>query len=30
MRERIEHLGGSLSIDSSPGQGTRLRASVPG
>jgi signal transduction histidine kinase len=29
MRERIEHLGGSFSLDSSPGQGTRLAVEVP-
>ena len=29
MRERIEELGGTLSIDSLPGGGTRLRAWVP-
>jgi ligand-binding sensor domain-containing protein/signal transduction histidine kinase len=29
MRERIEHLGGSFSLHSSPGQGTRLAVEVP-
>jgi signal transduction histidine kinase len=29
MRERAERLGGTLSIDSSPGAGTRLRVEVP-
>lgn len=29
IRSRVESLGGSLSIDSSPGKGTRLRASIP-
>jgi len=29
MRERVEMLGGSLQIDSSPGRGTRLRATLP-
>ena len=29
MRERIERLGGSLSIDSQPGSGTTVRAVVP-
>lgn len=29
MRERIESLGGVLLVDSSPGAGTRLKASVP-
>ena len=29
MRERIERLGGSLSIDSQPGNGTTVRAVVP-
>jgi signal transduction histidine kinase len=29
MRERVEALGGRLEIDSSPGQGTEIRASVP-
>lgn len=29
MRERVEALGGSLEIDSAPGQGAEIRASVP-
>jgi signal transduction histidine kinase len=29
MRERIESLGGSLHIDSVPGQGTTIRAEIP-
>ena len=29
MRQRAEHVGGTLSIQSSPGQGTRVRASLP-
>lgn len=29
IRERIEHLGGSLTIDSQPGKGTRARLCVP-
>jgi ligand-binding sensor domain-containing protein/signal transduction histidine kinase len=29
MRERVEALGGHLEIESSPGQGTEIRASVP-
>jgi signal transduction histidine kinase len=29
MRERLESLGGTLRIDSRPGEGTRLRAFVP-
>lgn len=29
MRERVSHLGGSLEVDSAPGDGTRLRASIP-
>jgi signal transduction histidine kinase len=29
MRERVERLGGTLRIDSSPGAGTRLRVDVP-
>jgi two-component system nitrate/nitrite sensor histidine kinase NarX len=29
MRERMELIGGSLSIDSAPGQGTRVTALVP-
>jgi len=29
IRSRVESLGGSLSIDSSPGKGTRLRATIP-
>ncbi|HLV97315.1 MAG TPA: PAS domain S-box protein [Ktedonobacterales bacterium] len=29
MRERVSHLGGTLQIESTPGQGTRLCAQVP-
>jgi signal transduction histidine kinase len=29
MRERVERLGGTLSIDSEPGSGTTVRAVVP-
>jgi signal transduction histidine kinase len=29
MQERVSHLGGSLQIESAPGQGTRLHAQVP-
>jgi signal transduction histidine kinase len=29
MRERIRILGGTLTIDSRPGEGTRLRAEAP-
>ena len=29
MRERVEALGGRLEIDSAPGRGTEIRASVP-
>jgi len=29
MRERVERLGGGLEIDSKPGGGTRVRATVP-
>ena len=29
MRERVKGLGGELQIESVPGQGTRIRASVP-
>jgi signal transduction histidine kinase len=29
MRERVEHLGGTLRIDSAPGHGTRIVARVP-
>jgi signal transduction histidine kinase len=28
MRERVERLGGGLTIDSGPGRGTTLRARV--
>ena len=29
MQERIAHLGGTFSVESAPGQGTRVRAEVP-
>jgi signal transduction histidine kinase len=29
MRERAEHLGGQLSIESAPGSGTVVRAVIP-
>jgi PAS domain S-box-containing protein len=29
MRERVEMVGGSLSIESAPGQGTTIRAQIP-
>ena len=29
MRERVEHLGGTLAIESSPGVGTKVQVSVP-
>ncbi len=29
MRERVEMIGGTLSIESSPGQGTTVRAEIP-
>lgn len=29
MRERSEHLGGSLEISSAPGEGTRIRVRIP-
>jgi signal transduction histidine kinase len=29
MKERVMLLGGSLEIDTKPGQGTRLEASIP-
>ena len=29
MRERTARLGGTLTVDSAPGQGTRLRAQIP-
>src|SRR5688500_16143312 len=29
MRERLERAGGSLSLDSAPGQGPRVRATLP-
>ena len=29
MRERIEHFNGNFSIDSSPGKGTHIIASIP-
>jgi signal transduction histidine kinase len=29
MRERVEMLGGSLNVESNPGEGTRLEVTVP-
>jgi len=29
MRERVAHLGGTLRIESAPGEGTRIRAQIP-
>lgn len=29
MRERIEMIGGSLDITSSPSEGTKIRAEIP-
>jgi len=29
MRERVEMLGGMLTIESSPGKGTTIKAEVP-
>jgi len=29
MRERVEQLGGTFQLESSPGQGTTLRATLP-
>ncbi|MCX6950679.1 MAG: ATP-binding protein [Verrucomicrobia bacterium] len=29
MRERVEMVGGTVTIESSPGQGTTVRAEVP-
>jgi signal transduction histidine kinase len=29
MRERVEMLGGTLAIDSTPGEGTRMRSTLP-
>ena len=29
MRERAERLGGTLSLESAPGQGARLRVGIP-
>jgi signal transduction histidine kinase len=29
MRERAEHIGGKLTVDSAPAQGTRIRAELP-
>jgi signal transduction histidine kinase len=30
MRERVEMLGGSLTVESSPGKGTTVNVEVPG
>jgi signal transduction histidine kinase len=30
MQERVRNLGGELQIESAPGQGTCIRAEVPG
>ncbi len=29
MRERIAHLGGTFTIESAPGRGTRVSAEIP-
>jgi signal transduction histidine kinase len=29
LRDRVEALGGTLSVESLPGRGTRLRAALP-
>ena len=29
MRERVAALGGALTVESAPGQGTRTRATIP-
>jgi signal transduction histidine kinase len=29
LRERVQSLGGQWSIDSAPGEGTRVRVSIP-
>jgi signal transduction histidine kinase len=29
LRDRIESIGGALSINSTPGDGTRIKASLP-
>jgi signal transduction histidine kinase len=29
MRERVEMVGGSLTIESAPGRGTTVRAEIP-
>jgi len=29
MRERIEYLGGTFQVISSPGKGTRIRVKIP-
>jgi signal transduction histidine kinase len=29
LRERVEALGGQFDLQSAPGQGTRVRASIP-
>ena len=29
MRERVEHVGGALTVESSPGKGTRVRMTIP-
>jgi signal transduction histidine kinase len=30
IRERVQHLGGRVEIDSSPGAGTRVTLAMPG
>ena len=29
MRERVEYLGGTFQVTSSPGKGTRIRVKIP-